>query len=72
LTSNGLVAWAEVLKACFEGYVAKDESSAYEGGRRGGGSRSTVQARGEPADLGQSAVLMVVPYLATISPLILS
>jgi hypothetical protein len=41
LTSHGLVAWAEVPKACFEGYVAKDEASAYEAGRRGGGSRSS-------------------------------
>jgi len=32
LTSNGLVAWGEVLKAGFEGYVAKDEASAYVGG----------------------------------------
>ena len=29
LTSNGLVAWAEVLQAGFEGYVAKDEGSPY-------------------------------------------
>jgi hypothetical protein len=34
------------------------------------GQRSRLD--GEPADLGQSAVLMVVPYLATIWPLILS
>jgi hypothetical protein len=26
------VAWAEVLRACFEGYVAKDEGSRYEDG----------------------------------------
>jgi bifunctional non-homologous end joining protein LigD len=32
LTSNGLVAWGEVLKAGFEGYVAKDEASPYVGG----------------------------------------
>ena len=32
LTSNGLVAWSEVLKAGFEGYVAKDEASPYVGG----------------------------------------
>src|SRR4030095_16945420 len=32
LTSNGLVAWDEVLKAGFEGYVAKDEASPYIGG----------------------------------------
>src|SRR4029450_9587881 len=32
LTSNGLVAWDEVLKAGFEGYVAKDEASPYVGG----------------------------------------
>ena len=33
LTSNGLVAWAEVLQGGFEGYVAKDEASLYVGGR---------------------------------------
>jgi bifunctional non-homologous end joining protein LigD len=32
LTSNGLVAWGEVLRAGFEGYVAKDEASPYVGG----------------------------------------
>jgi bifunctional non-homologous end joining protein LigD len=32
LTSNGLVAWGEVLQAGFEGYVAKDEASPYVGG----------------------------------------
>jgi bifunctional non-homologous end joining protein LigD len=32
LTSNGLVAWGEVLKAGFEGYVAKDDTSPYVGG----------------------------------------
>ena len=32
LTSNGLVAWAEVLQGGFEGYVAKDEASPYESG----------------------------------------
>jgi bifunctional non-homologous end joining protein LigD len=32
LTSHGLVAWGEVLKAGFEGYVAKDEMSPYLGG----------------------------------------
>ena len=32
LTSNGLVAWAEVLQGGFEGYVAKDEASPYVGG----------------------------------------
>src|SRR4029453_18245238 len=32
LTGNGLVAWGEVLKAGFEGYVAKDEASPYAGG----------------------------------------
>jgi bifunctional non-homologous end joining protein LigD len=32
LTSNGLVAWGEVLQDGFEGYVAKDEASPYVGG----------------------------------------
>ena len=32
LTSNGLVAWGEVLQVGFEGYVAKDEASRYVGG----------------------------------------
>ena len=32
LTSNGAVAWGEVLQAGFEGYVAKDEASPYVGG----------------------------------------
>jgi len=32
LTSNGLVAWGDVLKAGFEGYVAKDEVSPYVAG----------------------------------------
>ena len=31
LTSNGLVAWAEVLQGGLEGYVAKDEVSPYVG-----------------------------------------
>ena len=32
LADDGLEAWAEVVKRQCEGYVAKDESSAYEGG----------------------------------------
>jgi bifunctional non-homologous end joining protein LigD len=32
LTSNGLVAWGEVLQDGFEGYVAKDDASPYVGG----------------------------------------
>ena len=32
-------------RAGLEGYVAKDEGSRTRAGRRGGGSRSTVQAR---------------------------
>jgi bifunctional non-homologous end joining protein LigD len=31
LTSHGLIAWGEVLKAGFEGYVGKDEASPYVG-----------------------------------------
>jgi ATP-dependent DNA ligase len=33
LAGNGLEAWEQVLAAGYEGYVAKDESSVYEGGR---------------------------------------
>jgi bifunctional non-homologous end joining protein LigD len=32
LTPNGLIAWGEVLKAGFEGYVAKNAASPYVGG----------------------------------------
>lgn len=32
LAADGLEPWAEVVKRQCEGYVAKDESSAYEGG----------------------------------------
>ena len=32
LADNGLVAWGQVLERGYEGYVAKDESSPYEGG----------------------------------------
>jgi ATP-dependent DNA ligase len=32
LAPNGLDAWAQVLGSGYEGYVAKDEASAYEGG----------------------------------------
>jgi bifunctional non-homologous end joining protein LigD len=32
LAANGLEAWNEVLERGFEGYVAKDEASAYVGG----------------------------------------
>jgi ATP-dependent DNA ligase len=30
--ANGLEAWAQVLERGYEGYVAKDEASAYEAG----------------------------------------
>jgi ATP-dependent DNA ligase len=33
LAPDGLQAWSEVVKRGFEGYVAKDEASAYESGR---------------------------------------
>jgi bifunctional non-homologous end joining protein LigD len=33
LAANGLEAWEQVRAAGYEGYVAKDESSKYEGGR---------------------------------------
>jgi ATP-dependent DNA ligase len=33
LAADGLAAWNEVIKREFEGYVAKDEASAYEPGR---------------------------------------
>jgi len=32
LASDGLVAWQQVMERGYEGYVAKDEASAYEGG----------------------------------------
>jgi ATP-dependent DNA ligase len=32
LTLNGLEAWKQVVERGYEGYVAKDEASAYEGG----------------------------------------
>ena len=57
----------------FEGYVAKDEGSRYEGGRtrrrlKVNGPGSTVN---RPTWIGRP-IRMVVPYLATICPLILS
>jgi ATP-dependent DNA ligase len=32
LAPDGLEAWAQVVERGYEGYVAKDEASAYEGG----------------------------------------
>jgi hypothetical protein len=32
LAPNGLEAWKQVVERGYEGYVAKDEASAYEGG----------------------------------------
>jgi hypothetical protein len=32
LAADGLQAWAQVIERGYEGYVAKDEASAYEGG----------------------------------------
>jgi ATP-dependent DNA ligase len=32
LTADGLVAWQQVVERGYEGYVAKDEASTYEGG----------------------------------------
>jgi ATP-dependent DNA ligase len=32
LVSDGLTAWNQVIERGHEGYVAKDEASAYEGG----------------------------------------
>ena len=32
LADNGLEAWAQVLERGYEGYVAKNEASVYEGG----------------------------------------
>jgi ATP-dependent DNA ligase len=37
LAPGGLKAWKQVVERRYEGYVAKDEASVYEGGRRGGG-----------------------------------
>jgi ATP-dependent DNA ligase len=33
LAADGLKAWAQVVERGYEGYVAKDETSVYEGGR---------------------------------------
>ena len=35
--AGGLAAWQQVVERGFEGDVAKDEASVYEGGLRGGG-----------------------------------
>ena len=32
LASDGVEAWAQVIERGYEGFVAKDEASAYEGG----------------------------------------
>ena len=32
LAQDGLQVWAEVIERDYEGYVAKDETSTYEGG----------------------------------------
>jgi hypothetical protein len=32
LAPDGLLAWTQVVERGYEGYVAKDEASAYEGG----------------------------------------
>jgi ATP-dependent DNA ligase len=37
LTSDGLVAWDEVLRAGFEDYVAKEEAAPTRAGRHDGG-----------------------------------
>ena len=33
LAPDGLEAWGQVVERGYEGYVAKDEAGAYEGGR---------------------------------------
>jgi ATP-dependent DNA ligase len=33
LAANGLEAWKQVIERNYEGYVAKNEASAYENGR---------------------------------------
>jgi hypothetical protein len=37
LAPNGPEAWRQVVERGYEGYVAKDEASAYKGGARDGG-----------------------------------
>jgi len=37
LAANGVEAWKQVVERGYEGYVAKDEASVDEGGRRGAG-----------------------------------
>jgi ATP-dependent DNA ligase len=32
LAPDGMLAWAQVVERGYEGYVAKDEASAYQGG----------------------------------------
>ena len=59
LALDGLEAWNQVVERGYEGYVAKDEGSQYEGGVRS-------RLDGEPADLGQSAGPDGSPYLGTI------
>ena len=59
LAPDGLEAWKQVIARGYEGYVAKDEGSQYEGGERS-------RPDGEPADLGQSAGPDGSPYLGTI------
>jgi ATP-dependent DNA ligase len=43
LAKNGFGAWSEVIAQDYEGYVAKDETSLYEAGRRGGPLAATDQ-----------------------------
>jgi ATP dependent DNA ligase domain len=52
LAANGLDAWAQVVERGYEGYVAKDEASVYEAGRRGGGSRSSRRTGPSPRTAG--------------------
>jgi ATP-dependent DNA ligase len=47
---NGLDAWAQVLGRGFEGYVAKDETSEYRGGRTRSWLKVKVPGWTDPED----------------------
>jgi hypothetical protein len=47
---DALAAWKQVVEPGYEGYVAKDDASAYEGGPTSGGSRVKVPGATEADD----------------------
>jgi ATP-dependent DNA ligase len=50
LALNGLEAWAQVLERGYEGYVAKDEASPYDGGRTRAWLKVKVPGWTDPED----------------------